>query len=374
MGKIILTGDRPTGKLHLGHYVGSLRRRVELQNSGEYERVFVMIADAQALTDNADNPEKVRQNIIEVALDYLSCGLDPERTTIFIQSQIPELCELAFYYMNLVTVARLQRNPTVKAEIQLRGFSDANAEEEGPQRQGIPVGFFTYPISQASDITAFRATTVPVGQDQEPMIEQTREIVHKFNAVYGPTLVEPEILLPENAVCMRLPGTDGKAKMSKSLGNCIYLSDSAEELRKKVMGMYTDPDHLRIDDPGKVEGNTVFTYLDAFCCPEHFAKYLPDYQSLDELKAHYRRGGLGDVKVKKFLIAILNETLEPIRERRAYFEEHISDVYEMLRAGSESARKVAAQTLHDVRNAMRINYFDDKELIEAQARHYSHHA
>lgn len=374
MGKIILTGDRPTGKLHLGHYVGSLRRRVELQNSGEYERVFVMIADAQALTDNADNPEKVRQNIIEVALDYLSCGLDPERTTIFIQSQIPELCELAFYYMNLVTVARLQRNPTVKAEIQLRGFSDANAEEEGPQRQGIPVGFFTYPISQASDITAFRATTVPAGQDQEPMIEQTREIVHKFNAVYGPTLVEPEILLPENAVCMRLPGTDGKAKMSKSLGNCIYLSDSAEELRKKVMGMYTDPDHLRIDDPGKVEGNTVFTYLDAFCCPEHFAKYLPDYQSLDELKAHYRRGGLGDVKVKKFLIAILNETLEPIRERRAYFEEHISDVYEMLRAGSESARKVAAQTLHNVRNAMRINYFDDKELIEAQARHYSHHA
>ncbi len=374
MGKIILTGDRPTGKLHLGHYVGSLRRRVELQNSGEYERVFVMIADAQALTDNADNPEKVRQNIIEVALDYLSCGLDPERTTIFIQSQIPELCELAFYYMNLVTVARLQRNPTVKAEIQLRGFSDANAEEEGPQRQGIPVGFFTYPISQASDITAFRATTVPAGQDQEPMIEQTREIVHKFNAVYGPTLVEPEILLPENAVCMRLPGTDGKAKMSKSLGNCIYLSDSAEELRKKVMGMYTDPDHLRIDDPGKVEGNTVVTYLDAFCCPEHFAKYLPDYQSLDELKAHYRRGGLGDVKVKKFLISILNETLEPIRERRAYFEEHIGDVYEMLRAGSESARKVAAQTLHDVRNAMRINYFDDKELIEAQARHYSHHA
>ena len=374
MGKIILTGDRPTGKLHLGHYVGSLRRRVELQNSGEYERVFVMIADAQALTDNADNPEKVRQNIIEVALDYLSCGLDPERTTIFIQSQIPELCELAFYYMNLVTVARLQRNPTVKAEIQLRGFSDANAEEEGPQRQGIPVGFFTYPISQASDITAFRATTVPAGQDQEPMIEQTREIVHKFNAVYGPTLVEPEILLPENAVCMRLPGTDGKAKMSKSLGNCIYLSDSAEELRKKVMGMYTDPAHLRIADPGKVEGNTVFTSHAAFCSPEHFAKYLPDYQSLDELKAHYRRGGLGDVKVKKFLIAILNETLEPIRERRAYFEEHISDVYEMLRAGSESARKVAAQTLHDVRNAMRINYFDDKELIEAQARHYSHHA
>ena len=371
MGKIILTGDRPTGKLHLGHYVGSLRRRVELQNSGEYERVFVMIADAQALTDNADNPEKVRQNIIEVALDYLSCGLDPERTTIFIQSQIPELCELAFYYMNLVTVARLQRNPTVKAEIQLRGFSDANAEEEGPQRQGIPVGFFTYPISQASDITAFRATTVPAGQDQEPMIEQTREIVHKFNAVYGPTLVEPEILLPENAVCMRLPGTDGKAKMSKSLGNCIYLSDSAEELRKKVMGMYTDPDHLRIDDPGKVEGNTVFTYLDAFCCPEHFAKYLPDYQSLDELKAHYRRGGLGDVKVKRLLIAVLNEVLDPIRERRHYYEGRIEEVYKVLEAGSAKAREAAAATLAEVRNAMRINYFEDKELIAEQARHYA---
>ena len=370
MGKIILTGDRPTGKLHLGHYVGSLRRRVELQNSGEYERVFVMIADAQALTDNADNPEKVRQNIIEVALDYLSCGLDPERTTIFIQSQIPELCELAFYYMNLVTVARLQRNPTVKAEIQLRGFSDANAEEEGPQRQGIPVGFFTYPISQASDITAFRATTVPAGQDQEPMIEQTREIVHKFNAVYGPTLVEPEILLPENAVCMRLPGTDGKAKMSKSLGNCIYLSDSAEELRKKVMGMYTDPDHLRIDDPGKVEGNTVFTYLDAFCCPEHFAKYLPDYQSLDELKAHYRRGGLGDVKVKKFLIAILDETLDPIRRRRAEYEQRIGEVYDMLEAGSAAARAAAAATLEEVRAAMRIDYFADRELIASQERHY----
>lgn len=363
MGKVILTGDRPTGRLHLGHYVGSLRQRVELQNSGEFDKIFIMIADAQALTDNADNPEKIRSNIVEVALDYLSCGLDPAKSTIFIQSQVPELCELAFYYMNLVTVARLERNPTVKSEIQMRNFG-----------KSIPVGFYTYPISQASDITAFRATTVPVGEDQEPMIEQTREIVHKFNAVYGPTLVEPQILLPENSVCLRLPGTDGKAKMSKSLGNCIYLSDSAEELRKKVMGMYTDPDHLRIDDPGKVEGNTVFTYLDAFCCPEHFAKYLPDYQSLDELKAHYRRGGLGDVKVKKFLIAILNETLEPIRERRAYFEEHIGDVYEMLQAGSESARKVAAQTLHDVRNAMRINYFDDKELIEAQARHYSHHA
>ena len=347
MGKIILTGDRPTGKLHLGHYVGSLRRRVELQNSGEYERVFVMIADAQALTDNADNPEKVRQNIIEVALDYLSCGLDPERTTIFIQSQIPELCELAFYYMNLVTVARLQRNPTVKAEIQLRGFSDANAEEEGPQRQGIPVGFFTYPISQASDITAFRATTVPAGQDQEP-----------------------EILLPQNAACMRLPGTDGKAKMSKSLGNCIYLSDSAEELRKKVMGMYTDPDHLRIDDPGKVEGNTVFTYLDAFCRPEHFAAYLPDYPSLDELKAHYRRGGLGDVKVKKFLIAVLNETLDPIRERRRYYEERIEWVYDVLHKGSETAREEAARTLHDVREAMKINYFEDRNLIASQAALY----
>ena len=374
MEKIILTGDRPTGRLHLGHYVGSLRRRVELQNSGQYDKIFIMIADAQALTDNADNPEKIRQNIIEVALDYLSAGLDPARSTLFIQSQVPELCELAFYYMNLVTVQRLQRNPTVKAEIQLRGFAEGAAEGDTTQRQGIPVGFFTYPISQASDITAFKATTVPAGEDQEPMIEQTREIVHKFNAVYGPTLVEPQILLPENSVCLRLPGTDGKAKMSKSLGNCIYLSDTADEVKKKVMSMYTDPDHLRVDDPGKIEGNTVFTYLDAFCTPEQLAKYAPDYASLDELKAHYRRGGLGDVKVKKFLIAILNETLEPIRERRAYFEEHISDVYEMLRAGSESARKVAAQTLHDVRNAMRINYFDDKELIEAQARHYSHHA
>ena len=296
MGKIILTGDRPTGRLHLGHYVGSLRRRVELQNSGEFERIFIMIADAQALTDNADNPEKVRQNIVEVALDYLSAGLDPARSTLFIQSQVPELCELAFYYMNLVTVQRLQRNPTVKAEITLRGFAEGAAEGDTTQRQGIPVGFFTYPISQASDITAFKATTVPAGEDQEPMIEQTREIVHKFNSVYGQTLVEPEILLPDNAACMRLPGTDGKAKMSKSLGNCIYLSDTAEEVRKKVMGMYTDPDHLRVEDPGKVEGNTVFTYLDAFCLPEHFGRYLPEYASLDELKAHYRRGGLGDVK------------------------------------------------------------------------------
>ena len=335
MGKIILTGDRPTGKLHLGHYVGSLRRRVELQNSGEFEKIFIMIADAQALTDNADNPEKVRQNILEVALDYLSCGLDPAQSTLFIQSQVPELCELAFYYMNLVTV-----------------------------------GFFTYPISQASDITAFKATTVPVGEDQEPMIEQTREIVHKFNSVYGETLVMPGILLPDNAACLRLPGTDGKAKMSKSLGNCIYLSDSADEVKKKVMGMYTDPDHLRVEDPGKVEGNTVFTYLDAFSRPEHFQRYLPDYASLDELKAHYRRGGLGDVKVKKFLIAVLNETLEPIRERRKQYEGRIEEVYEILRKGSEHARATAAQTLGEVRHAMRIDYFDDKELIAEQARQY----
>lgn len=369
MGKIILTGDRPTGKLHLGHYVGSLRRRVELQNSGEFEKIFIMIADAQALTDNADNPEKVRQNILEVALDYLSCGLDPAQSTLFIQSQVPELCELAFYYMNLVTVARLQRNPTVKAEIQLRGFAEGN-EEEGSQRQGIPVGFFTYPISQASDITAFKATTVPVGEDQEPMIEQTREIVYKFNSVYGETLVMPGILLPDNAACLRLPGTDGKAKMSKSLGNCIYLSDSADEVKKKVMGMYTDPDHLRVEDPGKVEGNTVFTYLDAFSRPEHFQRYLPDYASLDELKAHYRRGGLGDVKVKKFLIAVLNETLEPIRERRKQYEGRIEEVYEILRKGSEHARATAAQTLGEVRHAMRIDYFDDKELIAEQARQY----
>ena len=370
MGKIILTGDRPTGKLHLGHYVGSLRRRVELQNSGAFEKIFIMIADAQALTDNADNPEKVRQNIIEVALDYLACGLDPDRSTLFIQSQVPELCELSFYYMNLVTVARLQRNPTVKTEIQLRGFAENNAEGD-VQRPGIPVGFFTYPISQASDITAFRATTVPVGEDQEPMIEQTREIVHKFNTVYGPTLVEPEILLPENAACLRLPGTDGKAKMSKSLGNCIYLSDTAEEVRKKVMGMYTDPNHLRVEDPGKVEGNTVFTYLDAFCTPEQLAKYAPDYASLDELKAHYRRGGLGDVKVKRLLIAVLNEVLDPIRERRHYYEGRIEEVYQVLEAGSAKAREAAAATLAEVRNAMRINYFEDKELIAEQARHYA---
>ncbi len=366
MGKIILTGDRPTGRLHLGHYVGSLRRRVELQNSGEFEKIFIMIADAQALTDNADNPEKVRQNVIEVALDYLSAGLDPERSTLFVQSQVPQLCELAFYYMNLVTVQRLQRNPTVKAEIQLRGFSENTAEGDTTQRQGIPVGFFTYPISQASDITAFGATTVPAGEDQEPMIEQTREIVHKFNSTYGPTLVEPEILLPDNAACMRLPGTDGKAKMSKSLGNCIYLSDTADEVKKKVMGMYTDPDHLRVEDPGKVEGNTVFTYLDAFCRPEHFAAYLPEYASLDELKAHYRRGGLGDVKVKRLLIAVLNEVLDPIRERRRHYEARIGEVYAMLEEGSRKAREAAAATLDDVREAMKINYFDDKELIAAQ--------
>ena len=371
MGKIILTGDRPTGRLHLGHYVGSLRRRVELQNSGEFERIFIMIADAQALTDNADNPEKVRQNIVEVALDYLSAGLDPARSTLFIQSQVPELCELAFYYMNLVTVQRLQRNPTVKVEITLRGFAEGAAEGDTTQRQGIPVGFFTYPISQASDITAFKATTVPAGEDQEPMIEQTREIVHKFNSVYGQTLVEPEILLPDNAACMRLPGTDGKAKMSKSLGNCIYLSDTAEEVRKKVMGMYTDPDHLRVEDPGKVEGNTVFTYLDAFCLPEHFGRYLPEYASLDELKAHYRRGGLGDVKVKRLLIAVLNETLDPIRARRREYENRIGEVYEILRAGSEKARATAAETLREVRRAMKIDYFDDRELIEEQARHYA---
>ena len=377
MGKIILTGDRPTGKLHLGHYVGSLRRRVELQNSGQFEKILFIISDAQALTDNADNPEKVRQNIIEVALDYLSAGLDPARSTLFIQSQVPELCELAFYYMNLVTVQRLQRNPTVKAEIQLRGFAENNAEEEetaAQQRPGTPVGFFTYPISQASDITAFRATTVPAGEDQEPMIEQTREIVHKFNSVYGETLVEPEILLPDNAACLRLPGTDGKAKMSKSLGNCIYLSDSADEVKKKVMTMFTDPDHLRVEDPGKVEGNTVFTYLDAFSRPEHFPKYLPDYASLDELKAHYRRGGLGDVKVKRFLIAVLNETLEPIRERRRYFEQRIEEVYAVLKSGSERARGEAAQTLNDVRRAMRIDYFEDGELIASQAEAYKNKA
>ena len=369
--KIILTGDRPTGRLHLGHYVGSLRRRVELQNSGLFDEIYIMIADAQALTDNWDTPEKVRQNIIEVALDYLSAGLDPEKVSIFIQSEIAELCELCFYYMNLVTVQRLQRNPTVKQEMILRGFSEQAEAGDTTQKQGLPVGFFCYPISQAADITAFRATTVPAGADQEPMVEQTREIVHKFNSLYGPTLVEPEILLPENAACMRLPGTDGKAKMSKSLGNCIDLSDTPAEVKKKVMGMYTDPDHLRIEDPGKVEGNCVFTYLDAFCRPEHFEKYLPEYESLDALKEHYRRGGLGDVKCKKLLINILNELLDPIRERRRYFEERIEEVYAVLEAGTERARRKASETLHDVRNAMRINYFEDKELIAAQAKAYA---
>lgn len=358
--KIILTGDRPTGRLHIGHYVGSLRRRVELQNSGLYDKIFVFIADAQALTDNVDNPEKVRQNVIEVALDYLACGLDPAKSTIFIQSQIAELCELSFYFMNMVTVSRLQRNPTVKAEIQLRNF-DAS----------IPVGFFTYPISQTADIAAFKATTVPVGEDQEPMLEQAREIVRRFNYIYGETLVEPEILLPENAACLRLPGTDGKAKMSKSLGNCIYLSDSADEVQKKVKGMYTDPDHLRVQDPGKVEGNPVFTYLDAFCRPEHFGLYLPEYPNLDELKAHYQRGGLGDMKVKGFLNSIMQETLEPIRNRRKEFEKDIPAIYDMLKKGCDAARKVAAATLDDVRKAMKINYFDDAELIAEQVKKFS---
>lgn len=354
-----MTGDRPTGRLHVGHYVGSLKRRVELQNSGEYDEVFIMIADAQALTDNADNPEKVRQNIIEVALDYLSCGLDPSKTTMFIQSQIPQLCELTNYYMNLVTVSRLQRNPTVKSEIQMRNFEAS-----------IPVGFFTYPISQASDITAFKATTVPVGEDQLPMLEQTKEIVRKFNSVYGDTLVEPEILLPNNKACLRLPGTDGKAKMSKSLNNCIYLSDSAEDVRKKVMSMFTDPNHLRVEDPGQVEGNAVFTYLDAFCREEHFERYLPDYKNLDELKAHYTRGGLGDVKVKKFLNNVLQEELEPIRQRRKEFEKDIPAVYRILEEGSKKAEAVAAATLADVKRAMKINYFEDKELIAAQSEKY----
>ena len=358
--KIILTGDRPTGRLHIGHYVGSLRRRVELQNSGLYDKIFVFIADAQALTDNVDNPEKVRQNVIEVALDYLACGLDPEKSTIFIQSQIAELCELSFYFMNMVTVSRLQRNPTVKAEIQLRNF-DAS----------IPVGFFTYPISQTADIAAFKATTVPVGEDQEPMLEQAREIVRRFNYIYGETLVEPEILLPDNAACLRLPGTDGKAKMSKSLGNCIYLSDSADEVQKKVKGMYTDPDHLRVQDPGKVEGNPVFTYLDAFCRPEHFGLYLPEYPNLDELKAHYQRGGLGDMKVKGFLNSIMQETLEPIRNRRKEFEKDIPAIYDMLKKGCDAAREVAAATLDDVRKAMKINYFDDAELIAEQVKKFS---
>ncbi len=358
--KIILTGDRPTGRLHIGHYVGSLRRRVELQNSGEFDEIYIMIADAQALTDNAENPEKVRENVIEVALDYLAVGLDPAKSTLFIQSQIPQLCELTFYYMDLVTVARLQRNPTVKNEIIQRNFEAS-----------IPVGFFTYPISQAADITAFKATTVPVGEDQEPMIEQAREIVRKFNSVYGEALVEPKILLPENEACLRLPGTDGHAKMSKSLGNCIYLSDEPDVIKKKIMSMYTDPDHIRVEDPGKLEGNTVFTYLDAFCKDEHFERYLPDYANLDELKAHYQRGGLGDVKVKKFLNNVMQETLEPIRLRRQEYQKDIGYVYEVLKKGSEVAEAKAAQTLAEVKAAMRINYFDDQELIDSQIRKYS---
>lgn len=358
--KIILTGDRPTGRLHLGHYVGSLKRRVELQNSGEFDKIFIMIADAQALTDNADNPEKVRQNIIEVALDYLSCGLDPSKTNIFIQSQIPQLTELTFYYMNLVTVSRLQRNPTVKSEIQLRNFEAS-----------IPVGFFTYPISQTADITAFKATTVPVGEDQEPMLEQAREIVRKFNSVYGETLVEPDILLPDNKACLRLPGTDGKAKMSKSLGNCIYLSDTPEEVKRKVMSMYTDPDHIRVEDPGKIEGNCVFTYLDAFSSEEDFKEFLPDYNNLDELKDHYRRGGLGDVKVKKFLNNVLQKQLEPIRNKRHEYEKDIPGVYEILRKGTEAAYEAAQQTLDEVKASMKINYFDDAQLIKVQSEKYS---
>ena len=357
--KIILTGDRPTGRLHVGHYVGSLRRRVELQNSGEFDKIFIMIADAQALTDNFDNPEKVRQNIIEVALDYLSAGLDPAKSNLFIQSQISELTELTFFYSNLVTVSRLQRNPTVKSEIQMRNFETS-----------IPVGFFTYPISQAADITAFKATVVPVGEDQLPMIEQTREIVRKFNSVYDEVLVEPEVLLPDNEACMRLPGIDGKQKMSKSLGNCIYLADTEEEVSKKIMNMYTDPLHIQVSDPGHVEGNTVFTYLDAFSKPEHFAEYLPEYANLDELKEHYKRGGLGDVKIKKFLNRVIQEELAPIRARRAEYEKDIPAVYDILRQGTEKARETAAQTLAEVKRAMRINYFDDEELIKAQAQKY----
>ena len=359
MAKIILTGYRPTGRLHVGHYVGSLRRRVELQNSGEYDKIFIMIADAQALTDNFDNPEKIRQNIIEVALDYLSAGLDPAKSTLFVQSQIPELTELTFFYSNLVTVSRLQRNPTVKNEIKLRNFEAS-----------IPVGFFTYPISQAADITAFKATTVPVGEDQLPMIEQTREIVRKFNSIYDEVLVEPDVLLPENEACCRLPGTDGGQKMSKSLGNCIYLADSEADVKKKVMSMYTDPTHIQVSDPGHLEGNTVFTYLDAFSKPEHFEEYLPEYANLDELKAHYTRGGLGDVKIKKFLNNIMQEELAPIRARRAEFEKDIPAVYEILKNGSEVARERAAQTMAEVKRAMKINYFEDAELIKSQSEKY----
>ena len=359
MEKIILTGDRPTGRLHVGHYVGSLRRRVELQNSGEFDKIFIMIADAQALTDNADTPEKVRQNIMEVALDYLSCGLDPTKSTLFIQSMVPELTELTFYYSNLVTVSRLQRNPTVKSEIKMRNFEAS-----------IPVGFFTYPISQAADITAFKATTVPVGEDQMPMLEQCREIVHKFNSVYGETLVMPQILLPDNKACLRLPGIDGKAKMSKSLGNCIYLSDTEQEIKTKVMSMFTDPNHLRVEDPGQVEGNPVFIYLDAFSRPEHFAEFWPEYANLQEVKDHYTRGGLGDVKVKKFLNKVLQAELAPIRERRKQWEKDIPAVYEILKEGSQVAQETAAETLKEVKAAMRINYFDNDDMIREQMEKY----
>ena len=353
MKQIILTGDRPTGRLHVGHYVGSLKERVRLQNTGKFDEIYIMIADAQALTDNADNPEKVRQNILQVALDYLACGLDPNKVHIFIQSMVPQLTELSFYYMNLVTVSRLQRNPTVKSEIQMRNFETSS-----------PVGFFTYPISQAADITAFGATTVPAGEDQMPMLEQCREIVHKFNAVYGETLTMPEIMLPQNAACLRLPGIDGKAKMSKSLGNCIYLSDEPEDIKKKIMSMYTDPNHLRVQDPGKVEGNPVFIYLDAFSRPEHFAEFLPEYQNLDELKAHYQRGGLGDVKIKKFLNAVMQAELEPIRNRRKEWEQRLPEVVEILKEGSAVAEKTAAATLANVRKAMRIDYFADNNLLK----------
>lgn len=352
MKRIILTGDRPTGRLHVGHYVGSLAERVKLQNSGIYDEINIMIADAQALTDNAEHPEKVRQNILQVALDYLACGIDPEKSTIFIQSMVPQLTELSFYYQNLVTVSRLQRNPTVKSEIQMRNFETS-----------IPVGFFCYPISQAADITAFKATDVPVGEDQEPMLEQCREIVHKFNSVYGDTLVEPKIVLPSNKACLRLPGIDGKAKMSKSLGNCIYLSEEPEEIRKKVMSMFTDPNHLRVEDPGQVEGNPVFIYLEAFSKPEHFAEFLPEYQCLDELKAHYQRGGLGDVKVKKFLNNVLQAELGPIREHRKIWEQKLPEVLEILKQGSAAAEAKAAATLEDVRKAMKINYFEDGNLV-----------
>ena len=360
MGKIILTGDRPTGKLHLGHYIGSLRRRVELQNAGDYEKMFVFMADVQALTDNADNPEKIRQNIIEVALDYLAAGLDPEKCTLFIQSQIPELAELTTYLMNLITVSRVQRNPTVKTEIKMRNF-EAN----------IPLGFFCYPVSQAADITLFKATTVPAGEDQEPMLEVTRELVRRFNNVYGEVLVEPDILLPENLTARRLPGTDGKEKMSKSLGNCIYLSDPADEVWQKVRSMYTDPTHVNLNDPGHVEGNAVFTYLDAFSTDEHFAEFWPDYKNLDELKDHYRRGGLGDMKCKMFLNQVLNQFLEPMRQRRHEFEQDIPEIYNILRRGTERARETAAQTMDEVRRAMQINYFDDVELIRSQAERFA---